>query len=262
MITYYRIITSAVAVCTLAVCPVWAQDVPDMETDRPDQTEASNLVPPGWIQVETGFSTESTPVTDYGLDEQEQVFLYPSVLVRYGLLPSWELRLQVEMQEYRYAGQKVRGLNPIAIGSKIAICKEEGLRPEVAFIGHITLPYVGNEEFRPEFIAPDFRFSASHTLAENLALGYNFGLEWDGTSALSTGIYTLVLGTDIFSDVGMFVELFGEFPELGSSSHNIHSGFTWSPFSDLQFDTSLALGLNEAAPDYIAGAGISFRFSQ
>lgn len=260
MTIYHRIITSAVF--AFAVCPVWAQDVPDMETDRPDQTEASNLVPPGWIQVETGFSTESTPVTDFGLDEQEQVLLYPSVLLRYGLLPSWELRLQVEMQEYRYAGQKVRGLNPIAIGTKIAVCKEEGLRPEVAFIGHITLPYVGNEEFRPEFIAPDFRFSASHTLADNLSLGYNLGLEWNGTSALSTGIYTLVLGADIFSDVGMFVELFGEFPELGSSAHNLHSGFTWSPLSDLQFDTSLALGLNEAAPDYIAGAGISFRFSQ
>lgn len=247
-----------VSVCTLSAS-AYAQDVPDMATDRPDRTEASSVVPQGWIQVEAGAETGQVRITDNGLDERQTTSLYPSVLVRFGLLPAWELRLQVEYQEYRYAGASVSGLNPVSIGTKIAVCTEEGWRPEIAFIGHLTLPSTGQKDFQTEFVAPDFRFSVSHTLTEDLGVGYNLGMEWDGVSAMSTAIYTLVLGASILPEFGVFAEVFGEFPELGSSAHSLNGGLTWVPVTNLQLDASGSVGLNDAAPEYTVGAGVSFR---
>ena len=33
----------------------FASDVPELITDRPDQTESSSTVPPGYVQIEVGW---------------------------------------------------------------------------------------------------------------------------------------------------------------------------------------------------------------
>lgn len=262
MIAFVR---SCIAFCVcivfggIAPHRVAAQSIPEMETDRPDETEGASLVPTGYIQIESGFQTERLHITGNGVDEYQTTTLYPSVLVRYGLLPSWELRVQAELQSVQYAGKNTRGVAPLTIGSKVAVCDEDGLRPALALLGHLTLPAVGIEEFRPSFIAPQFRFAAAHSLSNDLSLSYNLGMEWDGESAMATTVYTLVFGTALVEDVGIFAEIFGALPEIGTGAHHLHVGGTWAILPNLQADVSTALGLNNQAPDYSIGAGISVR---
>lgn len=265
MITFMRI---CIVFCISSIAgfvaprPTVAQSVPEMETDRPDETEGASLVPTGYIQIESGFHTERLHITDNGVDEHETTTLYPSVLVRYGLLPSWELRVQAELQAVEYAGVTTRGVAPLTIGSKFGICDENGLRPALALLGHLTLPSFGLEEFRPAFIAPQFRFAAAHTLSDKLSLSYNLGMEWDGESAMATTVYTLVLGTALAEDIGVFAEVFGALPEIGTSAHHLHVGATWALLPNLQADIATAVGLNKQAPDYSIGAGVSVRLPQ
>lgn len=260
-------VCSLLCICAIALFfflphALAAQSLPPMETDRPDETEGASLVPVGFIQIEAGFHTERLHVTDNGVDEQLTTTLYPSLLVRYGVLPTWELRLQAELQSVRYAGTTTRGFAPLAIGTKIAVCEEQGLRPTIAFLGHLTLPFTGIKEFRPSFVAPQFRFAAAHTLSPTLALGYNLGMEWDGESAMATTVYTAVLGVDMTDDIGIFAELFGALPEIGTGQHHLHVGATWSVLPNLQADIATAIGLNKEAPEYGLGIGISARFPQ
>ena len=253
---YGMYLCSLIAFCI----PLAAQmETPELATDRPDQTESSALVPPGSIQVEIGVLTERTQVRENGLDLQQTVNAYPDVLVRYGLLPAMELRVVAGYQQFSFAGESISGAGPLSIGTKLAICSEEGLRPEVAFIGHITLPWLGREEFRTSFIAPQFRFAASHTLSDIFSIGYNLGMEWDGESALATGIYTAVLGIAISDEIGAFAEVFGGVPEMGESIHSIDGGFTYALLPNVQLDASAGFGLTETSPEYFVGAGLSFR---
>lgn len=72
-----------------------AQEAEPLQADRPDQTECASLVPPGYIQAETGFLYEKG-----GPDARS--FLYPSILWKYGVNDRFEVRLITEagMEEY------------------------------------------------------------------------------------------------------------------------------------------------------------------
>lgn len=43
----------------------YAEDVPDMVTDRPDQAESTAIVPSGWLQIESGIT--------YGFDKRNAI---------------------------------------------------------------------------------------------------------------------------------------------------------------------------------------------
>lgn len=71
--------------------------VPDLITDRPDQTESSAIVPLKSLQIETGFVMEKDE-TDL---IKQKSFAYNTTLLRFGLLENLELRLGLE-----YLGEK------------------------------------------------------------------------------------------------------------------------------------------------------------
>ncbi|MGV3539259.1 MAG: transporter [Rufibacter sp.] len=250
----------------MANIPLLAQNKSDslklrapLETDRPDQTEASSVVPKGTLQIELGLLHQVTSINGQTTRER----LYPTTLFRWGLLEQLELRLILEYQSIRrtsgsLAEQKEKGLNALAVGTKIAIQEEDGLLPQMAFIGHLTLP-TGSSAFKPTYVAPDFRFSFSHTLSKSLSLGYNLGYAWDGESPAGSAIYSLALGADLSDKWGTYAEVFGEKPEDGKWQHSADAGFTYSPVPNLQLDLSAGLGLTDTAPDYYASLGFGFR---
>jgi hypothetical protein len=256
-----------VTLFTLLLLPsfCFAQAVPDstkahspIQTDRPDQTEASSVIPLGSLQVEVGLLRQK----DSKNGQTTVDYLYPTALFRYGILERLELRLIAGY--HRTTGPddgdtpNARGLDAIAVGTKIYVAEENGPFPEIAFIGHLTFPS-GSSAFKPAYVAPDFRLSFAHTLSDKLSLGYNVGYEWDGDSPSGSGIYTLAVGTALGERWGAYAELFGEKPEHGKWRHSADAGFTFSPRYNLQFDISAGVGLNKKAPDYYLSTGFSFR---
>lgn len=84
----------ALSVCLLGACgTAYAQapvsvDVPEIVTDRPDFTESSEIIPFGWLQIESGVSLEGDAVT--------RAFTAPSALLRFGLGLRTEFRFGAE----------------------------------------------------------------------------------------------------------------------------------------------------------------------
>jgi hypothetical protein len=238
-----------------------AATLPAIATDRPDQTETASLVPKGCFQVETGFAIEKDKGRIGSFTVENTNTTYNTTLFRYAVADNFEFRLITEFNEelVKVAGaeDEVKGMSPIAIGSKIAICEEKGIRPKISLNTHIALPYFGHEDFRPENITPDFRFLFQHTLSDRLAFAYNLGIEWE--NAVASGAYTASLAIALADKVGMFVEAYGFLPEKQVADHRMDAGFTFLPLNNLQFDLSGGFGLNEIAPDYFVSCGVSFR---
>ena len=63
-----------------------AQDLPSIQTDRPDQTECPFITPRHYFQFENGFSYEKN-------DKDLTAFVTPTVLTRFGINKFFELRL-------------------------------------------------------------------------------------------------------------------------------------------------------------------------
>ena len=114
---------SILVLLNFSLLAIAQNQIPELITDRPDQTESSAVVPRKLLQIETGFVMEKrqTELSEEKLDA------YNTSLLRYGLLDNLELRLGLE-----YLGEKASiknidtsynfsGLSPIYMGLKIKI---------------------------------------------------------------------------------------------------------------------------------------------
>ena len=242
-----------------------AQDkIPELITDRPDQTESTAVVPLRSLQIETGFLMQKNE-TDLSV---ERMFAYNTTLLRYGLLKRLELRIGLDLLSERLeikdtdVKELITGTGPLILQFKYRIAEERGWIPDIAFIGGAALPFTAKEFFRTSGVAPAFRFAFSHTLSDRMALGTNLGAEWDGES-LSPGFYYSValniMGTE---KLGLFTEFFGLMREPGKRMHLFDAGFTYLALHNLQFDISGGIGLNKTAYDSFVSFGVTYRIPQ
>lgn len=237
---------------------VTAQPDP-IDTDRPDQTESVLLVPRKWLQVEAGFNIQKN-------NNNENEFLIPTLLTKYGLSKRFELRLITTIKKNSYllipTGTVYEtGMDVTEIGAKISLFEEKNLLPKTSFIFHVGIPAFTSAKFKPDKAAPNFRFTMQHTLSSNTALAYNAGCEWDGFTNDPAYIYTLALGINLASKWYSYIEGFGSFKKQLSPEHNIDGGLAYFISNDLKIDISTGFGLTRTAPKWYISLGASIRFN-
>lgn len=228
-------------------------------TDRPDQTEAPNLLSQGFLQIETGVLFEKySQEADFS-----EVFAYNTTLLRYGLLENLELRLGIDYLKTRTNlsddfSKDIKGFSPLLLGAKIGIVDENGLMPQIGFIGHLHLPFTAAKDFKPETTGVDFRFAFSHQLSNSSNLSYNVGAEWMDDDPEANYIYTLAYGYSISKSLGFYAEVYGDFPENNVANHNWDGGLTYLVKDNLQLDIFIGSGIDNFQ-QLLLGGGVSFR---
>lgn len=223
-----------------------------IQLDRPDQTECPYIVPKRHFQFESGFNFEK-------VNNNEQNFLFPTVLTKYGVNDKFELRLITEISKNQNNNENKIGINPIKIGFKTKLFEEKGLIPMTSFIGHLQIPNLSTKNMSMPYFAPSFRFTMQHTLTEKIALGYNLGTEWDGENAQPTFIYTITNGFSITDKLGAYFELYGFAPQKDKADHRIDGGITFLAKKNIMLDISGGFGLTKNAPKYYTSLGFSIR---
>ena len=140
-----------------------AQELPSIQTDRPDQTECPFIVPGHFFQFETGFIYEKR-----GSNSNE--IIAPTVLTRFGINDHFELRLITEYVIDKNDSGKISGFNPVFFGFKTQLFEEKGIVPTTSFICHIALSKLASRDFKTTYYAPEFRFTMQHTLSKKQSL--------------------------------------------------------------------------------------------
>ena len=170
----------------LTLVPCFAQEKispkPELVTDRPDQTESSVVVPPGYVQVETGWTLSRNQ--EAGIRTNTHTF--PGTLFRIGALDRMELRLDyggVLWEQTREAGQSA--WTQAALGIWESVRKSTFGRNRAGFRRPLFwqefLCLWERNSFSSGRADPTFRFSLSHTLSDRLSFGYNLGATWEST---------------------------------------------------------------------------------
>ncbi|MEO7292730.1 MAG: transporter [Ginsengibacter sp.] len=247
---FYTLILSLISVS------LYAQK--QIDTDRPDQTESVFLVPKKWIQFEAGFNFQKNSST-------ENEFLTPTLLSKYGLSNRIELRLITTFKTSSSSTIPIgtlreTGLDVVEVGAKISLFEEKELIPKTSFIFHVGIPSLTSAKFKPDNIAPNFRFTMQHTLSSKTALGYNLGCEWDGFTNYPAYIYTITLGFNLAEKWYSYIEGFGAFKKQISPEHNIDGGLAYFISNNFKVDLSGGFGLSPDAPKYYVSMGASIRF--
>lgn len=228
------------------------QNLPAIQTDRPDQTECPFIVPAKHLQVETGVLIEQT-------DDQTKSYEIPSILYKYGVNDRFELRLITEFASIKSDITKISGLNPVTVGFKANLSQEKGLMPITSFIGHLTIPRLAGENLKATYYAPAFRFTMQNTISQVFTLSYNLGAEWDGETPEPSFIYTLSLGISLSEKIGSYVEVFGFAPQRLKAYHHFDCGFSYLLKQNISLDISGGCRLTKNTSKYYAALGFSFR---
>ena len=140
----------------------------DLATDRPGFTEPTNIIDPGALQLENGFSIE------WGRDASRQ-FTGGSPLIRVGISRRFELRLASDgflstAERGEQGTVRRRGIADAGIGAKVGILQEARFLPALSILPSLSLPS-GDSAFSGRGYDPQVNLSWS----KNLPGGFNVG---------------------------------------------------------------------------------------
>lgn len=255
-----KILTVLVSGLAITVYQPAFSQVPELVTDRPDQTESSRTVPVKKAQLELGWVYVRHNSTGQNLESHN----FPSSLLRLGIAERVELRLGWDGHTWNtLAGAKSEESGNISLGGKVQLVEEMGLRPEMALLGAFSTTRSAHPPSDQKW-DHSLRLSLAHSLSERLGLGYNLGYSAEASDQNQTEtffIYTASLGMELFSKTGAFVEVFGSTFFEGSSTPEsaVDGGITYLVADNLQLDFAAGLGMSQASPDWSLGAGVSLR---
>lgn len=246
---------------TILSTGLFSQDLPDITTDRPDQSESSSTVPKKSLQIETGFVLQGDKTT---ITETRNLDFF-NTLFRYGVLDNFELRVGINYADVTLtpvdggSDTTFTGFVPLVVGTKISITEQKGAVPELAFLASITIPNTGSRDFDILNMASDMRFALGWSITDRISAGGNIGAQWNAYAPGGSGFYSAVIGVSILKWMNGFVEVYGWLPEKQMPDHRMDAGLTFPVRKNLQFDVSGGIGLSEISPDYFINAGIAWR---
>lgn len=235
-----------------------AQDIPELITDRPDQTESAAIVPQGWLQVETGFTFDRTTHESIYENISINEYAIAGTLLRYGLSSSFELRTGGGY--FKTDADPIfnhSGFGEFFIGTKYLFPVKE---VDFAILAHLILP-IGDNAYSPEKFEPEIIFSLSKDLSKNISAGINFGGQWNSFIEETTYLYSAAIGIGLNEKFGTFAEIYGVIIRGVDPIYKFDTGITYLASENFQLDASTGINLNGNDTNWFVSGGVSFRIS-
>lgn len=247
---------------------LWAQGAGELNTDRPNLTQSPVVVPRGSLQVEAGMQYQKAGVGVF----RHKELLYPEALLRLGLLKWAELRLQGAYKKEAWERlepnmgpdpEDLKGLENLQVGTKMHLYPGRGALPEIGLLATLTLP-VGHQAFRPPHVAPEGRLLFNNKISDKLELQYNAGYRKRQSPDDDSGevLYTASANLKLNGRLTCFTEFYGYKARAAHPENTLDAGLLVLLLPSLQWDLIGGIGLSQAAPDFFAGTGLSWRWDR
>ena len=237
-------IASALFFCTTTsqaqkVESITQKEEESISADRPDQTEATYILPKNDFQISEGLL--------FSKDIFENQFL-----LRYGLFKNTEIRTTLTFGNYEDKFQ----LQPVQLSLKHRIISEEaGLIPSISIIATADFEKLASDDLQSNQIPLQLIIAFNHDINDKYFLAYNLGT----STWLKDLILTAETGMDISDKFSFFLEYYGNYIKAMKPDHNIDCGILYVPKPNLQLD--LAAGKSLVEPNgYFVTAGFSYWF--
>ncbi|MGH9807832.1 MAG: transporter [Terriglobia bacterium] len=221
-----------------------------IDTDRPDLTNSSLVVPTGSFQSENGIDLIGRGGAT--------IFDATSSRLRLGVAHCLEVFVDVPTYFTVLGGEASSGATDLAPAIKWQISPLPGKIDLSAIVG-AGLP-TGTPSIAGHGVEPYVQFPASFALGGGWAINSQFTAFFypsDPVKLITEP--TVSLEKEFGEQAYAFVEYVGDYSEHGSPSHLLNCGGAYRLTRTEQIDFHVAAGLNANAPDYIFGLGYSFR---
>ncbi|RDC61693.1 transporter [Adhaeribacter pallidiroseus] len=263
---YTLLVTSLFCLISQAAVAQSSTEPPELDSDRPNFTQAATVIPQRTLQLETGLGYEK----EKSDNEQTRNYLYPTTLIRVGILKKAELRINFDFEQENQtltskpgatiSEAKERGFDNVQIGTKIALVEAKGVIPDIGVLASLSLP-VGLKEYRPPHAAPSIQMLFNSHFSDKVELQYNFGYRKhkEETDYLVQLLYSASAIVHLTENLQGFAEFQAFKTHQQAAENSIAGGFMFKLVPNLQFDILGGVGVSEKAPDYYTAAGVTWR---
>lgn len=226
---------------------IFAQATEPINTDRPDQSDGTYILPKNNYQSETGLL--------YG--KAGSAYLINNIMIRYGVADKTELRLLIDhgIDDAAY------GIMPVGISVKHNLISQKGYRPEITAVGYVRLSFTATEKYRTKNLPASFLLAFQNDLSGKFSVGYNAGVLTDGEGSFNE-LATASFGYILSERISVFTEYFSQFARQSKPEHNIDLGMLFLVKKTLQVDLALGSSLLRADKNQFLTTGISYRFKK
>jgi hypothetical protein len=229
-------------------CP---QNESPIDTDRPDVTNSSVVVPQGSFQSENGIN--------FSQRDGGRAFDGTDTRLRWGVAPCLEILVDIPTYFSALRAPLNSGFTDVVPAIKWQISPSPGKFDLSATLG-AGLP-TGTKAVAGPGAQPYVQFPWSWQLGSGWSVSgmlTNFITPADPTNKVSTET-TFVLEREVAERAFLFIEYVGDYPVHGGPGYLFNSGGGYRITPAQQIDFHVGIGLNDNAPAYIFGMGYSFR---
>jgi hypothetical protein len=252
--------------------PTPEEQMRELSTDRPDQTESPYTVDAGHFQIEMDVANGTIDRDQSnGGDVRSQVWGFGGINLKAGLFNNVDIQFVLEGHVDSHVKDRVLGASAdddgfgeVQTRLKVNLWGNDGGKTAFAIMPFIKWPLpqtaLRNGKTEGGIILP---------LAVELPAGWGLGLMTevdfvrDGSSAFDTEyLNTVTFSHDIVGDLGGYVEFAALFtPESDAQwQGQIDVGFTYGLDENTQLDIGCNFGVTSVAPDYNPFVGLTLRF--
>jgi hypothetical protein len=222
----------------------------EIDTDRPDVTNSSRVVPYGSLQAENGV--------DWTVRQGSNVLSGTETRLRLGVAECTEVLADVPTYFYSLNGRASSGFSDLVVSIKRELPVPLGFHLSAA--GGLGFP-TGASKISSHGYDPYIQFPWSRRLTNVWSLHGMFTVTWFTSQHISNPTFepTLSLERDLGLTRDMFVEYVGDYPNHLRPSQILDGGGSWRVTRLQQLDFHVGFGLNSSSPDHFFGIGYSFR---
>jgi hypothetical protein len=239
----------------------------EMSTDRPDQTESAYTVDAGHFQLELDV-VSATFDEEFGVSS-EGWSLFP-VNLKVGLRNNVDLQLMLDPyvrvrveDDGTGAEQEFSGFGDVTTRVKINFWGNDGGATALAIMPFVKWPLseseVRNGELEGGIIVP-FAWGFAERWGLGAMTEVDFLADVDGDGYYAAWVNSVTTGYDLTGSLAMYLELFAQVASGFPSRIQADLGWTLGIGDDMQLDWGCNFGLSDSAPDFNPFVGFSARF--
>lgn len=233
-----------------------AQNYPEyIVTNRPSVTTGPYTLDPGHIQFESGLGMQWFGDAASG----NLAFSLPGLAFRWGLLEGVEIGCYDELTILNAGSAMLVGGGSPRLDIKFDLTREGKYLPSIAMNLSARMPFGGRKEFLPDNVAPVANLLISKNFTKVFALTGNLGIDWDGSSPVPGGFYTLHGNFMAKPFLQLYAEIFGRLDDGIESAFGLGGGVLYAFHPHLQVDLSFGMALPDANIGF-AALGFSWRY--
>ncbi len=224
-----------------------------MNVDMPDETEETDLVDVGELQLETAFLHNGY---DTGMASN-----IGQLMLRYGIAQRIELRLLIEdgRQRDRYVEETVQSTSPLAIGTKVSILKDHSWLPDMTFVGYLKLPITSRTNQQKPYWSPILLMAFQHKFGEKWKFEYNLGVQQEAFSTKWNYIGNGSLHYKIADPLEVFIEYYAQFKNGEEPDHNLGGGLAYQIGQSVELYLSSGTRIISSERNHFYAGGVAFR---